>query len=251
MINRWFLVKTMRILSVWTSYSINTILVVVTILSMDTRLSDRLNICSILLYHDCKPDFGIVFGWENLGRGHFEASARSNSESVRWIINESRRSHVFQPRDYFETAHKLNFRPFRGLIQFGAMECNITKGGRCQRRRGKKTPWTGWGQREKGHRILIIILGREVATKARQMRSAPVWHKRYRARPWKAWCRLRSIGVIVGTKSKLEIITNDFDSSTVNPSLISITRFKVYSNFAFTTLIIIWYRWPILWQSCK
>lgn len=32
--------------------------------------------------------------------------------------------------DYFATAHKLNFRPFRGLIQLG-MECNITKGGLC------------------------------------------------------------------------------------------------------------------------
>lgn len=250
MINRWFLVKTMRILSVWTSYSINTILVVVTILSMDVSLIDSIfaPFSFTTIANRILESFSVEKIW---ARGHFEASARSNSESVRWIINESRRSHVFQPRDYFETEHKLNFRPFRGLIQFGAMECNITKGGRCQRRRGKKTPWTGWGQREKGHRILIIILGREVATKARQMRSAPVWHKRYRARPWKAWRRLRSIGVIVGTKSKLEIITNDFDSSTVNPSLISITRFKVYSNFAFTTLIIIWYRWPILWQSCK
>lgn len=74
------------------------------------------------------------------------------------------------------------------------MECNITKGSCC--RRTGKTPRTGRGQRER-YRILIIILGREVPAKAWQMRSAPVWHKRYRARPRKTWHRLRSTGVTV------------------------------------------------------
>lgn len=79
--------------------------------------------------------------------------------------------------DYFATAHKLNFRPFRGLIQLG-MECNITKGGLCvgggEVRRGLGQGEGKGGGGEKGHRILIIILGREVPTKAPQMRSAPV-----------------------------------------------------------------------------